>query len=380
MKPQLKSILFSGFLILSLILFLCSYALRENNYTVEELRELYGSGRPELWPRPFLFNAAREGFQDIGPLPAMVFPEDNPWSEARAELGKELFFDPQLSESGKISCAACHLPSYGFADYNMLTAGHEGQLGLRNVLTVINSGYFHTLFWDGRVSTLEEQVKHPLEDPREMNFTMDLALERVKENPEYRQKFREVFGSDEITAHRLSQAIATYERTLVSGKSRFDLFVEGKKDEFSNAEVRGLHLFRTKANCVNCHNTPFFSDQKFYNIGLDFFSSEDEDMGLYELTGKEADRRKFRTPSLRELTHTSPYMHNGQFPEIRNVLMMYNAGMGTETLTRRQQKDPAFPKKSNMIKRLDLTDEEISDLAAFLRTLSSDRYKAEPGE
>lgn len=365
-----------GFIAVFTVLFLLySYSQEKKGYTVDELRELYGSGNPALWPKPKLFKQVRKEFQDIGLLPEMTFPKDNPYSKEKEELGRSLFFDEQLSESGKISCATCHRPDKGFADDNMVGIGHNDLEGTRNVMTVLNSGYAKTLFWDGRAATLEEQVKHPIENPVEMNLKMHIALEKVKKNTEYQKEFKKAFGTESISEDQIFKAIATFERTLVSPKSRFDLFVSGKKDEFSNAEIRGLHLFRTKANCINCHNTPYFSDGQFHNIGLDFFSKNKDDMGRYEFTKNPLDKRKFKTPSLRENRFTKPYMHNGEFPEIRNVLMMYNVGMGKENLTSSQKKDPNFPKKSKMIKRIDLSDDEISDLSAFLRTLQG--YKNE---
>ena len=349
----------------------CCYAVQTNNYTVQELRKLYGSGDPRLWPKPFLFDEAKDGFQDIGPLPAMIFPDNNPYSLEKSELGQILFFDPQLSESGNISCASCHKPNLTFADNKIFSLGHHDQEGLRNVPTILNSGFAKKLFWDGRSNSLEEQVKHPIENPLEMNFQMDFALGRIKNSEKYKTLFRKAFGSSEITEDKLAKAIATFERTLVSPKSRFDLFVEGKMDEFSDDELMGLHLFRTKANCISCHNTPYFSDSKFHNIGLDFFSRNDNDLGRFDETKKPEDRKKFKTPTLREVSQTSPYMHNGQFSELMNIMNMYNAGMGTENLTAEQLQNPHFPKKSKMIKKLELSDEEMIDIIAFLKTLKA---------
>lgn len=355
---------FFGFSVaLSLSFLLLSYTVKKNGYTVEELRQLYGSGNPELWPKPFLFDEAKEGFQDIGVLPEMQFPQDNPYSKEKAELGKLLFFDPQLSESGKISCATCHRPEKGFADISSLSLGHNSQPGLRNTLTILNSGYAKAFFWDGKAISLEEQVKHPIENPVEMNFKMDLALHKIMNSAQYQELFDKAFGNKEITEEKFTKAIATYERTLVSPKSRFDIFVQGKKDEFTNAEIRGLHLFRTKANCINCHNTPYFSDSKFHNIGIDFFSENDSDSGRFEVTKNSEDKNKFKTPTLREISITAPYMHNGQFSELRNILMMYDAGMGQGSSG-----------KSGMIKKLNLSDEEIFDLITFLKTLDGYKY------
>lgn len=371
---HLKNNIFSAFVVGVFILFLMSFNMGEEDYSVKELRQLYGSGNPKIWPKPFLFEESKEGFKDIGVLPQMEFPSDNPYSKAKENLGKKLFFDPKLSESGKISCGTCHLPEKAFTDGKMLAQGHNNQEGLRNVISILNSGYAKSLFWDGKAKNLEDQVKHPIENPLEMNLHMDLAINRVIENKEYKKLFRKAFGNKKFTEERLAKAIATYERTLVSPKSRFDIFIEGNKDELSDSEIRGLHLFRTKANCINCHNTGNFSDNKFHNIGLDFFSENDVDLGRFDVTKNPQDKKKFKTPSLREVAQTKPYMHNGQFPELMNVMMMYNVGFGREDLTDSQKKDPHYPKKSGMIKPLHLEDDEISDIISFLKTLSSYKY------
>ncbi|MDC8099202.1 cytochrome-c peroxidase [Chryseobacterium rhizosphaerae] len=349
-------------------------------YTVTELREMYGSGNQALWPKLSLFDEAKEGFQDIGALPKMEFPADNPYSEDKAELGKMLFFDPRLSGSGQISCANCHNPDLGWADGSRVSFGHNRQTGTRNAPTLVNIGYAKTLFWDGRAMTLEEQVKSPIENPVEMNLHYKLATKNIRKIKGYRTYFEKAFGTKDVTEDRISQAIATFERTLVSPASRFDKFIGGKKNELTDAEVNGLHLFRTKANCINCHNTPYFSDQKFHNLGLTYYGRKYEDLGRYMETLKNEDVGKFKTPTLREVTDNKPYMHNGLFPELANVVMMYNAGMGREIPKANQVNDPKFPHKSGMIVKLNLTDDEVFDIVAFLKTLNSYKYKMRPPE
>jgi len=349
-------------------------------YTVNELRELYGSGHHSLWPKMQLFDEAKAGFQDIGSLPEMTFPADNPYSEDKAELGKMLFFDPRLSGSGQISCANCHNPDLGWADGSRVSFGHNRQTGTRNAPTLINIGYAKTLFWDGRAMTLEEQVKSPIENPVEMNIHYKLATKNIRKVKGYKVYFEKAFGTKDITEERISKAIATFERTLVSPASRFDKFIRGKKNELTDSEVNGLHLFRTKANCINCHNTPYFSDQKFHNLGLTYYGRKYEDLGRYKETLKNEDVGKFKTPTLREVTDNKPYMHNGLFPELANVVMMYNAGMGREIPKAHQTNDPKFPHKSAMIVRLNLTDDEVFDIVAFLKTLNSYKYKMRPPE
>ena len=341
-------------------------------YTPAQLRELYSSGDVAKWPAPHLFDEAKEGFQDIGPLGKVEFPKDNPHSPEKEELGKILFFDPRLSQSGQISCANCHDGEKFWSDGNRVSYGHDRQQGTRNAPSVLNIAYAKSLFWDGRAATLEEQVEFPIENPVEMNFHSKLAVKRISKIKAYKPYFEKAFGSGEITLDKIGKAIATFERTLVQPKTRFDKFVGGKKDELTDSEINGLHLFRTKANCINCHNTSYFSDQKFHNVGLTYFAREYQDLGRHDFTKDATDVGKFKTAPLREVTKTAPYMHNGLFPHIRGVINMYNAGMPTET---KDPNNPLFPKKSPMLKKLELTESEITDLENFLGTLHSLQYK-----
>ena len=344
----------------------------QKGYTIQELRDLYGSGDSSKWPKPHLFDDAKSGFQDIGALPKPTFPESNPYSKEKEELGKVLFFDPRLSKSGQISCASCHDPELSWADGRRVAYGHDRQLGTRNTPSILNIVYAKEFFWDGRAETLEEQAKAPIENPVEMNFHTRLAIKRIAKIKGYREYFTKAFGDDKVTEDRVTKAIATFERTLVAPKNRFDKFVEGKKDELTDSEVNGLHLFRTKANCINCHNSSYFSDQKYHNVGLTYFGREYEDLGLYNISKKTEDVGKFKTPSLREISQSAPYMHNGLFPHIRGVLNMYNAGMPTE---KTNMSSPLAPKKSVMLEKLNLTEDELTDLENFLKSLHSYKFK-----
>lgn len=364
-------------LLIILAVILAAYSFSERSkiyrgYTDAELRELYGSGNPTSWPKPSLFDEAKDGFRDIGPLPAPQFPAGNPYSKDKEELGKILFFDPRLSQSGQISCANCHNPEIAWTDGNRVSYGHDRQQGTRNSPTIINIAYAKKMFWDGRATTLEEQVVTPIENKVEMNLHFKQAVKGVRKIKGYREYFVKAFGDATITQERINMALATFERTITSPRSRFDQFVSGKKDALTDSEIRGLHLFRTKANCINCHNTPYFSDQRFHNDGLTYFGREYQDLGLYEVTKKPEDVGKFKTPTLREITQTSPYMHNGLFPELRGVLNMYNAGMPNE---KRYRDSILAPHKSAMLVKLSLTDRDLDDLENFLKTLHSYKYK-----
>ncbi len=344
----------------------------QQGFTPEDLRNLYGSGDKSLWPKPNLFDEAKEGFEDIGVLPKPVFPKDNPYTLEKEELGKMLFFDPRLSKSGQISCANCHDPEMSWADGRRVAYGHDRLQGNRNAITVLNIVYAKKFFWDGRASSLEDQVKAPIENPVEMNLHSNLAAQRIAAIKGYSEYFAKAFGDSKVTENRIAKAISTFERTLVSPASKFDKFISGKKEILTDSEINGLHLFRTKANCINCHNTSYFSDQKFHNIGLTYFDRKYQDLGVYDVTKKPEDVGKFKTATLREVTETAPYMHNGLFPHIRGVLNMYNAGMPTE---KGDTTKVLFPKKSAMLKKLDLTDTELTDLESFLKTLHSYQYK-----
>lgn len=343
-------------------------------YSISELRKLYSSGDITKYPKAEV-DSSVINFQEIGVLPPVVFPEDNPYSEAKRELGKILFFDPRLSSSNQISCASCHDPELGWGDGKRVSNGHDRAPGKRNARTIINSGYATLLFWDGRAVSLEDQAKFPIEDEKEMNHDIKKAVKRIKKLKGYKSLFKDAFGDEQVTDERIMKAIATFERTVVSRKSRFDKFIEGDSTQLSDQEVLGLHLFRTKARCINCHNSPYFSDNQFHNVGLTYYKREYEDLGLYNLTKKPEDVGKFRTPSLREIMKTGPYMHNGLFPEIRGVLNMYNAGMPNLKPKENEKDDILFPKTSPLLQKLNLDKSELDALEAFLNSITSVIYR-----
>ena len=344
-------------------------------YSKMELRDRYGSGNPDLWPEALLFEEAREGFRDVGVLPEIKYPATNPYSKEKEELGKLLFFDPRLSKSSQISCASCHDPELMWGDVRRVSYGHDRQLGKRNTPTILNVAFADEFFWDGRASTLEAQVKIPVENPVEMNMHSRLAVKSIRRIKGYQPYFIKAFGDKKVTEERIAKAIATFERTLVSPKSKFDRFISGEKDLFTDSEVRGLHFFRTKANCINCHNTPYFSDNKYHNLGLTLLGTEDEDLGRYDTTKNPEDVGKFKTPTLREVSKTGPYMHNGMFADLREVLEKYGDGMDDEKIT---VKGALVSKKSNMIEPFMTDETELEDIENFLKTLHSYKEKIRP--
>lgn len=343
---------------------------------LDNLRKLYSSGDQKKWPSPNLDNDIdKSKFQDIGHLPKMPFPDDNPYTAEKASLGKLLFFDPRLSSSGQIACVSCHNPELGWTDNLTRSFGHDRQNGGRNAMTLMNSGHATSLFWDGRAKSLEDQSKFPIADKLEMHETLDIAVEKINNIQGYKTLFQKVFGSEEVTLDKIQASIATFERTIKSGVTKFDRFISGESSAYSNQELVGLHLFRTKARCMNCHNTGYFSDNQFHNDGQTLWGSKDEDFGLYNITKNKKDIGKFRTPSLREVGRTGPWMHHGHFPSLIDVVQYYNLGnpapiqdkyLGTE-------RDSLIPRpsRSTHLRRLDLQKDEEAAIVAFLHTLSS---------
>jgi cytochrome c peroxidase len=348
----------------------------DQGYTIDQLRTLYSSGDQTKWPKPTVdASVYAEGFEDIGTLGEVPFPANNPYSKEKADLGMVLFFDPRLSNSKQISCANCHDPEFNWGDGRRVAYGEDRQQGPRNSPSLMNAAYQKVMFWDGRAETLEEQAAFPIKDTKEMNFHIDFATKRIAKIKGYKELFKEAFGDDKVTNERILQAIATFERTILSPKTRFDKFIAGDSKQLTDQEVQGLHLFRTKARCINCHNTALFSDGQFHNIGLTYYGRQYEDLGRYNVTKLAKNVGEFKTPSLREVPQNAPYMHNGLFPNIRGVLNMYNAGMFHFQPNEKQKNDTLFPKTSDLVKRLDLNADEMDALEAFLMSLKQNQFK-----
>lgn len=371
-----KGIIFTGIIGVAVTLMSIKYKNANDPiyYSIENLRKLYSSGDPKTWPAATI-DSNTVNFQEIGALQSPTFPEDNSFSKEKRELGKMLFFDPRLSKSKQISCASCHDPALAWGDGKPVSHGQDRQTGVRNSKSILNVAYASPLFWDGRAATLEDQARFPVKDPKEMANHVDLAVKSIKKIKGYKPLFKEAFGDENITEDRIFKAIATFERTVTSRKSRFDKFIEGDAKQLTDQEINGLHLFRTKARCINCHNSHYFSDNQFHNIGLTYYKRKYEDLGLYTQTNDPKDVGKFRTPSLRDVKFTAPYMHNGLFPNIRGVLNMYNAGMPNRKLPEGYEKDPKYPINSNLLEVLNLNEDELQALEAFLGAISSTVYR-----
>lgn len=353
--------------------------LQDEEFNIAQLRELY-SGDQSHWPKPDLDDEVKAGFKDIGYLGRPVYPSNNTYSAEKEKLGKLLFFDPRMSVSKQIACASCHDPELGWGDGKRVAYGHDRQNGKRNAMTILNTAFYNELFWDGRATSLEDQSGFPVKDHVEMNTDLTIMVKNIKTIKGYKDFFNKAFGSNEITLERIQQAIATFERGIVSTNSRFDAFVRGNKAALKDDEVMGLHLFRTKARCINCHNTPLFSDNKFHNDGQTLLGSKFEDLGKYNVTKNLKDVGAFRTPSLRETNITGPWMHHGNFPSLRDVIEFYNLGNPVALQKALQSKIPDSMRtpKSAILRKLNLTQTEQQQLEAFLKSVSTQVNKINP--
>ena len=294
-------------------------------------------------------------------LRVLPVPADNPLSVEILRLGKQLFFDQRLSRDNTVSCATCHTPSKGWSNGQRVATGVDGRVGTRSVPTLINAGYQAHFFWDGRLGSLEAQVRGPIENPNEMGLPMEQLVSRMNEIVGYRQQFQEIFGS-EATPERIAQALASFVRTILSGDAPYDRFRAGDLAALSPAAQRGHDIFFFRANCAACHRGPNFTDGQFHNLGIGMDQAE-PDLGRFVVTQIELDRGAFKTPTLREIARTAPYMHDGRFKTLEEVVDFYSDG-GLMT-----------PNKAGLINVLLLSDQEKSDLVVFLKEgLSSKLY------
>ena len=331
------------------------------------LRQVYALPIAQ-WPAPQVADGAH--WSELAPLPARTpAPADNPGTPEKIALGRKLFEDPRLSRSGQIACASCHDRQLGWGDGRSVPFGHGRQAGRRNAMSVAMAAYAQPLFWDGRAQTLEEQALHPIEDAKEMHFSARAVARRLNRSADYPEAFRRVFGTQRIDARQIAQALAAYQRSLVPRANRFDRFLEGRRDLLDDRQLWGLHLFRTHARCMNCHSGAALTDNRFHNLGLHFYGRARQDLGRYEMTGDPADSGKFRTPSLRGVGRTGPWMHTGGFTQLRGVVNLYNVGMPRPQPRPEQRGDPLFPQPDPLLQPLDLHRSELDAITAFLETL-----------
>jgi cytochrome c peroxidase len=245
---------------------------------------------------------------DIGPLPAPVpVPAGDARHAAKVELGRQLFFDGLLSRNNQVSCAYCHIPGSGFSDPHPTSLGVDDLIGGRQRPTVLNAAFNPLFFWDGRAKSLEEQTLGPIQNPLEMAEPLDHLVSKLQSVKGYRQQFRDVFGT-EITPQGIAEAIAAFARTLISTNSAFDQYSRGNKQAMNQSAIRGMALFKNKARCILCHNGPTFTDNQFHNLGVPQVGPLKTDLGRYDITGQERDKGAFKTPTLRSILETAPFI------------------------------------------------------------------------
>lgn len=333
---------------------------------------------------------AAPAFPPLATLAPPPIPKDNPNTPAKVELGKKLFWEARLSGNGSMPCVSCHLPTLGWGDGGAISRGYPGTKHWRNSQTVLNSAYYNKLFWEGNVTSLEAQAPAAAEGAVAGNGDGSVMEMRLRFVPEYVEAFRKVFGSEWPRINDAWRAIAAYERTLVTDAKQvpFDRWLAGDKQALNAAQQRGMALYAGKAGCIQCHNGALASDQKFHRLGVpEYAGFQDDpllqithrwehyqkgvpeskyrdaptDFGLYYQTKNPKDIGKFRTPSLREVKYTAPYMHNGVFATLTEVVEFYNAGGGNDA------------QKSPLLRPLQLSGTEKADLVAFLEALSMDK-------
>jgi cytochrome c peroxidase len=289
--------------------------------------------------------------------PLAPAPADNPITSDEVELGKQLFFDPRLSGDNTMSCATCHLPEKGFADGLPKAKGRGGRQLARNTPGLLNVGFYPSYFWDGRASSLEEQAIVPIQSPEEMNQDLNELERELNAIPGYVAQFRSVFGTP-VTRQAIARALAAFERTVVSRDSPFDRYLAGDKSALSEEARQGWELFKGDAGCIRCHRGPNFSDGKFYRLGTTF-----TDKGRGAITGDRRAFYAFRTPGLRDIARTAPYLHDGSMETLTKVVEFYYRGI--PTLSPDGQPLDVEP-------LLGQSYSEISAIVAFLESLTGD--------
>jgi cytochrome c peroxidase len=286
-------------------------------------------------------------------------PSDNPPTDEKAALGKLLFFDKILSNDRTVSCATCHDPERAFADTKALAVGISGRIGKRHSPALINRAFGRAHFWDGRAISLEAQVVQPITDRNEMDLPLADAVARLAGDREYREAFQSVFGQP-VSADDLGRALATYLRTIRSTDSPYDRFMAGAADAMTAEQQQGMQIFRAKARCIFCHSEPLFTDEQFQNTGVAWQADTTtyQDDGRFMVSNQQRDRGKFKTPTLREIARTAPYMHDGSLATLEDVVDFYDKGG--------RPNQNLFP----LLRPIGLTPQEKQQLIKFLEALS----------
>lgn len=296
------------------------------------------------------------------PADKYLVPSDNPMSKEKIELGRLLYFDKRLSIDDTLACSDCHSPQHGFTDNKPVSSGVGGTLGGRSAPTVINRAFTTTQMWDGRKASLEDQATGPLTNPVEMKQSNnDAVVKKLAAIKGYADKFKKVFGRD-VNIEDYSRAVAAFERTVVSGNSKYDRYMAGDKKALMESERRGLELFEGKAKCASCHNGFNFSDEGFHNIGVGM-TAQKPDAGRSAISKDNADYGAFRTPTLRDISSTAPYMHDGSEKTLEDVVNFYDKGGNPNS------------NLSPLVEKLGLTKSEKKELVSFLKALDGEGWR-----
>ena len=279
-----------------------------------------------------------------------------PEQERLIELGRRLFFDPVLSADSSLACASCHQPARSFADGRTVSVGVFGRRGTRNVPAIVNRGWGAAFFWDGRITSLEEQVLRPITEPTEMGMSLDQVVRRLRKLPAWRAVFRRTLG-DDVRESGLARALAAYVRSIRAGESRFDAAMLGENFALTDVEQRGLELFQGRARCARCHSGALLTDESFHNTGVAWRTGEPVDSGRALVTRRATDIGAFKTPTLRQIGTTAPYMHDGSLRTLSEVIEFYDGGGHPN------------PHRDPELRPLGLSATEKSSLLAFLGVL-----------
>lgn len=315
-------------------------------------------------PRPY-FIKVPQGF------PQMPLPPDNPLTVEGVELGRMLFYDPILSKDNKQSCGGCHFQSNGFADPNRFSVGVDGIAGDRNAMALINLGWDRHFFWDGRSATMEIQALEPVPNPIEMHLSWVEAMDKLNQHPDYPALFKHVFGVDVIDSLLVAKAIAQFERTLISGNSKYDKVRRGQALLTEIERLGESIFFSEKGDCFHCHNYPFFNSPEFHNNGL---QQTIVDSGRFLVTKRTDDLGKFKAPTLRNIALTAPYMHDGRFTTLKQVVEFYNNSVNQTS----PNVDPMMQKPNRFNGSLRLSSAEVDAVVAFLETLTDEDFITNP--
>jgi len=336
-------------------------------FSLDSIRAIYA--RPSsLWPKPTIDKGVI--FEELGILPSSPIDLSNDSIQRIVKLGKTLFFDPRLSGSDQISCSTCHMPNLNWTDGLKVSVGHGLAQNTRNAPSIENVWFNNSLFWDGRAKNLEEQAQIPLTSEIEMHQDMKILPKKLGDIKGYKKLFKKAYGDDKVTTERIFGSLALFQKTVISAKTPFDRFLEGDKNSLTAQQLQGLHLFRTKARCMNCHHGPLFTDNDFHNLGLANYGKANQDLGLYNATKNPKDSGKFKTPSLRNVMKTGPWFHDGSVKTIDSLMELYNMGMLVPAYTLAQMDDPLLPKNDRLLRGIRLSKTEIKALVSFLEAIS----------